>query len=172
MVLRSASSFICATISTSDVEASVATQVTRPLASNFGRSDSPSSMSLRSDEVDTDLTLALRRSYQGHETCLFRRIVAEHAGVAAGEGHRAMFGDAADRHAGMLGLDQDGDAAGFKNLVDGGGNLRRQMFLGLQAAGKDIGEPRELRQADDPLNRRIGDVRAAIKRHHVMLALR
>src|SRR5277367_2275301 len=157
MVLRSASSFMCATISTSDVEASVATQVTRPLASNFGWSDSPSSMSLLSDEVDTDLTL--RRSHQGHETRLFRRIVAEHAGVAAGEGHRAMFGDAADRHAGMLGLDQDGDAAGFENFIDGSRNLRRQMFLGLQAAREDIGESRQLRQADDALDRRRSEER-------------
>src|SRR6202035_1440274 len=133
MVLRSASSFICATISTSDVEASVATQVTRPLASNLGLSDSPSSMSLLSDEVDTGLTLTLRRSYQGHETCLFRRVVAEHAGVAAGEGHRAMFGDAADRHAGMLGLDQDGDAAGLENFIDCRGNLCRPVVLGVPA---------------------------------------
>ena len=36
IVLRSASSFMCATISTSPVAASVATQVTSPTASNLG----------------------------------------------------------------------------------------------------------------------------------------
>src|ERR1700761_1433077 len=118
MVLRSASSFICATISTSDVAASVATQVTRPLASNLGRNHSPSSMSLLLDDVDTVFfrNLAMRRAHHGKKPLLLRRIVAEHAGVAAGEGTRAVLGDAPDRHAGMLGLDQNGDAARLENL--------------------------------------------------------
>src|ERR1700732_3802999 len=111
MVLRSASSFICATISTSDVAASVATQVTRPLASNLGRNDSPSSMSLLSDDVDTFFSLAMRRAHHGKKPLLLRRIIAKHAGIAAGEGGCAVLGDATDRHAGVLGLDQNGDAA-------------------------------------------------------------
>jgi hypothetical protein len=45
MVLRSDSSFMCATISTSLVTASVATQVTRPAASNLGWNFSPYSRS-------------------------------------------------------------------------------------------------------------------------------
>src|SRR5882724_4404911 len=53
MVLRRASSFICATISTSPVAASVATQVRRPDASNLGWNASPSSRSLGSADVDT-----------------------------------------------------------------------------------------------------------------------
>ena len=46
------------------------------------------------------------------------------------------------------------------------------MLLGLQAAGEDIGEPRQLRQSHHPLDRRIGDMRLAVERHHVVLALR
>ena len=41
MVLRKASSFICATISTSPVPASVATQVTRPDGVEFGLESQP-----------------------------------------------------------------------------------------------------------------------------------
>src|SRR5207245_2596602 len=49
MVLRRASSFMCATISTSPVATSVATQVTSPEASKLGWKASPSSMSLLSE---------------------------------------------------------------------------------------------------------------------------
>jgi len=45
MVLRRASSFMWATISTSPVAASVATQVTSPATSNLGWKLSPSSIS-------------------------------------------------------------------------------------------------------------------------------
>ncbi len=46
------------------------------------------------------------------------------------------------------------------------------MLLGLQAAGEDIGQPRQLGQSHHPLDRRIGDMRLAVERHHVMFALR
>src|ERR1700716_308999 len=154
MVLRKASSFMCATISTSQVTASVVTQVTRPDASNLGWNASPSSMSLISADVDTGSPreifrrgLALRPSHHGQETRLFRRIVAEHAGKAAGECHRAMLGDAAHRHAGMLRLDHHCNAAGFENLVDCRRDLGCEMLLRLQAAREDIGETRQLRQS-------------------------
>src|SRR4051812_39335339 len=119
MVLRNASAFMCATINTSPLAASVATQVTRPDASNLGWNSSPSSRSLLSEDVDTvsprklDARLPLRPSHHGQETRLLRRIVAEHAGEAAGEGHRAMLGDAAHRHAGMLRLEHHRNAARF-----------------------------------------------------------
>src|SRR5207302_7533034 len=141
---------MCATISTSPVAASVATQVTRPDASNLGWKTSPSSRSFSSADVDTE-SLAffarspLRCSHHGQEARLLRRIVAEHAGVAAGEGHRTVLGDAAHRHAGMLRLDHDRNAAGLEHLVDGSCDLRGEMFLRLQAAREDIGEARKLR---------------------------
>ena len=47
-VRLSASAFMCATIRSSPLSASVATQVTRPSASNFGASTRPSSISGRS----------------------------------------------------------------------------------------------------------------------------
>jgi hypothetical protein len=63
-----------------------------------------------------------------------------------------MLGDAAHRHAGMLGLDHHGNAAGFENFVDRRGDLRGQVLLGLQAAGEDIGEAR----FDNPTTRSTG----------------
>ena len=50
---------------------------------------------------------------------------------------RAMLGDAAHRHAGMLRLDHHRNAAGLEDLVDRGGDLGGEMLLGLQAAGED-----------------------------------
>jgi len=44
----------------------------------------------------------------------------------------------------MLGLDQHGNAAGLQDLVDRGGNLRRQMLLGLEPASKDVGQAGKL----------------------------
>src|SRR6185312_5371433 len=61
IVLRNASSFMCATISTSPVAASVATQVTSPDASNLGWKANPSSRSLVSTDVDT-VVLAQKKS--------------------------------------------------------------------------------------------------------------
>src|SRR5262245_51589384 len=46
MVLRKASAFICATIKSSPLLASVTTQVINPAASNLGWKESPSSISL------------------------------------------------------------------------------------------------------------------------------
>src|SRR6202011_4103365 len=151
MVLRRASSFICATISTSPVAASVATQVTRPDASNLGWNANPSSRSSISAELDTEnprklqARLPVRTSHHGQETRLLRWIVAEHAGKAAGECHRAMLGDTAHRHAGMLRLDHHCNAAGFENLIDRRRDLGRQMLLRLQAARENIGKARQLR---------------------------
>src|SRR5882757_9143128 len=187
MVLRSASSFICATIRTSPVTASVATQVTRPDSSKRGWKASPSSRSMSSLDVDMfgnrhgQVSRAVSRinfarlplpSHHGQETRLLRRVVAEHAGEAAGEGRRTVLGNAAYRHAGMLGLDHDRNATRLEDLVDRGRDLRGQMLLGLQAAGKDVGEACQLGEPDHPFDRRIGDMRLAIERHHVVLALR
>src|SRR4051812_25114625 len=148
MVLRSASSFICATISTSPLAASVATQVTRPDASNLGWNASPSSRSSLAD-VDKPKPWDIRRgaglppSHQGQETRLLRGVVAEHACEAAGERRGAMLGNAAHRHAGMLRLDQYGNAARLQDFVDDGGDLRGQVLLGLQPARKNVGQSRE-----------------------------
>src|ERR1700755_3036986 len=60
IVLRKASSFMWATISTSPVAASVATQVTRPEASNLGRDNTPSSVSWVWGDLDKAIVLVIQ----------------------------------------------------------------------------------------------------------------
>ena len=88
--------------------------------------------------------------------------------------HRRRTGlvDAADRHAHVLGLDHHRDAARLEDLFDRGGDLRGEMLLRLQAVRIDIDQPRQLRQADDPVGRHVGDMRLAVERHHVVFAVR
>src|SRR5262245_18167388 len=74
MVLRSASSFMWATINTSPVAASVATQVTRPDASNLGRKLKPSSRSeswgldKATSHLQCEVTAAVLARWSGNET--------------------------------------------------------------------------------------------------------
>ena len=61
---------------------------------------------------------------------------------------------------------------GFKHFVDGDRDLRGQMLLRLQPARIDVDEARQFRQTDDALDRPVGDMRLAVERHHVVLAMR
>src|SRR5688572_20442738 len=98
MVRWSASAFICATISTSPVRISVATQTTRPSTSNFGASVQPSSMSWVGAWSAT--ALALIAAHHGDEAQLLVRIVTEYAAELRRDGERSGFLDTAQRHAG------------------------------------------------------------------------
>src|SRR3569623_300160 len=68
---------------------------------------------------------------------------------------------------GVAGL--DGPA---QRLVERRRDLRGEMLLRLQPMRECIDEARNLRQPDDAIDRRIGDVRLAVERHDVMLAMR
>src|SRR6185436_13686795 len=104
MVRASASAFMCATMSTSPLAASVATQVTSPSASNLGASARPSSTacvvpgSENAKVLNRDLVgsgrSASRRAHQRDEARLLLRIV-EQAGELGGDGHRAGLLDTA-----------------------------------------------------------------------------
>ena len=61
---------------------------------------------------------------------------------------------------------------GLRIGVDRAGDLRGEMLLGLQTVCENIDQTRQLRQPDHAVHRRIGDVRLAVERHHVMLAVR
>ncbi len=97
---------------------------------------------------------------------------SEQAGELGREVDRAGLGDAAHRHAGVLGLEHHGDAARLEDLLDRGRDLRGQVLLRLQAPRIDVDQPRDLGQAHHALGRHIGDVRLAGERHHVVLAVR
>ena len=100
------------------------------------------------------------------------RIVAEQAGEPGRQRGRAFLADAPHRHACMLRLDHHRNAARLQGLLDRVDDLRGQMLLGLQPAGEHIDQPRQLREPDHPVDRRIGDVRLAVERHHMVLAMR
>src|ERR1043166_2087699 len=137
MVRASAAAFICATISTSPVAASVATQVTRPFASNLGESLRLSSTSAAgpggangaefSDKEASNL--ASLPAHQREEAHLLVCVVAEQAGELGRHRGDPRLLHAAHRHAHGLGFQHDGDAAGFENLVDGGADLCRQALV-------------------------------------------
>src|SRR6202051_4935781 len=137
MVFASASAFMCATISTSPETASVATQVTSPSASNFGVSAAPSSRSAlvpggaKGDVSDNEapaLPASARcrgAAHQRDEPHLVFGAVAERAEKARGHGRDARLADAANRHAGVLGLDQHSDTMRLEHALDCRRHLRR-----------------------------------------------
>jgi hypothetical protein len=121
---------MCATISTSPDAASVATQVTSPSASNFGVSAAPSSSSaVVPGGAKVDVVFGA---------------VAERAEKTRGHGRDARLADAANRHAGVLGLDQHGDAVRLEHVLDGRRHLRGELLLGLQPARIDVDHAGEL----------------------------
>ena len=71
----------------------------------------------------------------------------------------------------MGGIHYDAHALGLQHLVDGVGDLGRQLLLDLQAMAIDLQHPGELGNADHPPARQIGDMGAPDDGHHVMLAM-
>src|SRR6185437_9132647 len=84
----------------------------------------------------------------------------------------ARLVDAARRDALVRRLDDDGDAARLKHFLERVGDLRRHLFLDLQAMREHFDEARELRDADDAPVGQIGDMRLADDRREMMLAMR
>ena len=76
--------------------------------------------------------------------------VAQLAAHGAGDGLGAALAHAAHRHAQVLGLDHDDDAARVEVLDERVGDLRREPLLHLRAAGEDVDEPGQLGQPRDP----------------------
>jgi len=79
--------------------------------------------------------------------------------------------NAAAGHACMRPLDHDGHALRRQHAVPVIGDLGRHPLLDLKPLGVALDEPRELRNADDPIVRQIADVHPADDRRHVVLAM-
>lgn len=92
---------------------------------------------------------------------------AEHGGR---DHPRALFFDAAHDHAQVAGFDDDADALGFEGVHQRPGDLVRQAFLHLEAAGEDVGQPGELADADNPSAGDVADVADAEERQQVVFA--
>ena len=69
-------------------------------------------------------------------------------------------------------LDENGGALGFERRVDGLDDLRRHALLGLQTAGIDFDDARQLGDADHRLPRQIGDMRSADERDDMVFTMR
>ena len=87
-----------------------------------------------------------------------------------GDHAASMRADAARRHAAMLADEHDGDAARLQRLIDGAGYVVRQPLLYLQAARAGFDDPCQFRNADNPVDRHVGDVRLAADGRHVVFA--
>ena len=79
---------------------------------------------------------------------------------------------AAHHHAQVLGFADHSDSGWLDCVLDCFRHLLRETFLDLQAAGENVDDPRRLAQADDLFLGDVGDVHAAEKRQHVVLAQR
>ena len=77
----------------------------------------------------------------------------------------------AEYHAVVRRLDNDADALRFQDVINGVGNLRRHLFLNLQAAGIDVDNARQLADADHAAVWNVGHPNLADDRRHVMLAM-
>ena len=98
--------------------------------------------------------------------------VAQLAAHGRGDRLRAGLADPAHRHAHVLALDDDDHAARLQDLHQRVGDLRGQPLLHLRAAGVDVDQPGQLRQAGDLAvgGRDVADVGDADERHQVVLA--
>ena len=74
-------------------------------------------------------------------------------------------------HAFVRRLNHNAHAMGFESRVEAIGDLRRHLFLNLQAARKCIDQTGQLGDADHSVAWQITDVNASDDRRDVMLAM-
>ena len=67
-----------------------------------------------------------------------------------GDRRRAGLADPAHRHAQVLALDDDDDAARLEDAHERVGDLRGEPLLDLRPLGEDVDQPGELGQPGDP----------------------
>jgi hypothetical protein len=97
--------------------------------------------------------------------------VAEAAQHAAGNQVRTGLVYAAGGHAVMCCLDDYANTLRLEDIVDGVGDLRRHLFLDLQALGIDIYHPGQLGNADHAAIWNMGHPGPPDDRRHVVLAM-
>src|SRR5216683_8428792 len=93
---------------------------------------------------DVFATSAARRADHRQHLASGRRIGAKDAEHPARHHADPGLVDAAGGHALMRRLDDHRDALGLQYLIERVGDLRRHLFLNLQALGIDFDEPRQL----------------------------
>lgn len=89
-----------------------------------------------------------------------------------GDSGRTGLLDTAHRHAHVASLHDDGDTARADSLHDRKGDLLREAFLDLKAAGEGLGNTGELAQSENKLVRDVADRDLAGERNKMVLAER
>jgi hypothetical protein len=98
--------------------------------------------------IEVDGTLAVA-GYEAHGLLAGSLVLGVDAAHGAGNGHAPRLLDPPDRHTEVVGLhDYDGTPS-FQPFVKGVGDLGRQTFLELRAAGVTLHQPGELGQSHD-----------------------
>ena len=100
------------------------------------------------------------------------RIIAHQAVQRGGHGAGAGLLHAAQRHAEVLGLEDDPHALGPQLVLQARRDLRREALLQLKAAGEEVDHACELREPQDALRGEVGDVGDAVERQDVVHAQR
>ena len=91
------------------------------------------------------------------------------ANGARGRG-RSGLGDPSHLHAEVPGLDDDHRPFWTQALLDERGDLHCHPLLDLRATSVELDDPRQLREADDPVLRHVGDVGPAEEGQQVVRA--
>ena len=91
------------------------------------------------------------RGDQGKELRARSGVAAELAVQCGGDSTGARCSYATNRHAQMLGFHDDTQTARRNVILEPVGDLLRQPFLHLRAAGEELDDPGQLGQAKNPL---------------------
>ena len=112
------------------------------------------------------------RADQGEELRARSGVAAELAVQCGGDRTGARCSYAAYGHAQMLGFHDDTQTARRNLILEPVGDLLRQPFLHLGAAGEHLDHPGEFGQPENPFAGQVTDVGHADDGQHVMLTNR
>ena len=107
--------------------------------------------------------------YEAHGLLTGALALCVGAPYGTGDGHAPRLLDPPDRHAEVIGLDDDDGAPGPQPSVQGIGDLGRKTLLELGAAGVALHHPGQLGQPHDLTVGYVADVGFADHRQEMML---
>jgi len=114
---------------------------------------------LSEDASSISMVRLLGCEHKGEETNLLIGILAEDSGKLRRHGRDAVFLHAAHRHAHMLGLQHNGDAARMQGRIDRMDDLRKSSPPGSAGGAESVDDARQLGKTDDAAVRIIADMR-------------
>ena len=105
----------------------------------------------------------------GQKLLACSRVLAKGAQHAARHHRDPVLANAAGRHTGVGGLNDNRHSAGPEHLVDRVGDLGREPLLDLQPPCIGVDDARELRDTHNTASRQVADVHGALNGCHVVL---